>query len=151
VNKRNGSEIEQLSVAIGMARKQNYSFFGRDVDVVWWSVAAKAYIKLILTHNNSVAQMQLNLHIYTLSHHRKTRREYCRKLVPCRCTATLQKACRITQSQSGIAHWVELCQMRQGHRYSAGLNNSSKCSNCYGPRAFWAPLSSVINIVYYII
>jgi len=28
-----------------MARKQNYSFFGREVDVVWWSVAAKPYLK----------------------------------------------------------------------------------------------------------
>ena len=27
-------EIKQLSVAIGMARKQRYSFFGREVDVV---------------------------------------------------------------------------------------------------------------------
>jgi len=38
-----------------------------------------------------VAQVQLNRHKYTLSHHR-TRREYCRKLVSCRCTATLQEA-----------------------------------------------------------
>jgi len=36
--------------------------------------------------------------------------------VPCRCTATLQKACRITESQSGITRCVELCQMRQWHR-----------------------------------
>jgi len=39
VSKRNGSEIKQLRVAIGMARKQNYSFFGRKLDVVWWYVA----------------------------------------------------------------------------------------------------------------
>jgi len=39
VSKRHGSEIKQLSIAIGMARKQSYSFFGREVDVVWWSVA----------------------------------------------------------------------------------------------------------------
>jgi len=60
--------------------------------------------------------MQLNLHIYTLLHHRRTRREYCRKLVPCRCTATLQKARRITESQSGITCCVGLYQTRQGHR-----------------------------------
>jgi len=129
-----------------------------------------------------VAQVQLNLHEYTLSHHRRTWREYCRKLVllrseipsgmcaklrtvaasnnrdhptrslyyclfapqtcifvlrahpvrseshnqrnttgevatvPCRRTATLQKARRITESQSGITRCVELCQMRQWHR-----------------------------------
>ena len=44
-SKRNDSEIMQLSVAIGMARKQNHFFFGREVDVVWWSVAAKPYLK----------------------------------------------------------------------------------------------------------
>ena len=41
VSERHGSEIKQLSVATGLARKQSYSFFGREVDVVWWSVAAK--------------------------------------------------------------------------------------------------------------
>jgi len=45
VNKGHGSEIKQLSVAIGMARMHCYSFFGREVDVVWWSVAAKAHLK----------------------------------------------------------------------------------------------------------
>jgi len=37
--------MKQLSVAIGMARKQSYSFFGREVDVVWWPVAAKPDLK----------------------------------------------------------------------------------------------------------
>jgi len=41
VNKRHSCKINHLSVATGMARKQNYSFFGREVDVVWWSVTAK--------------------------------------------------------------------------------------------------------------
>jgi len=45
VNKTHGSEIKQLSVTTGMARKQNYSFFGQEVDVVWWSVAAKPHLK----------------------------------------------------------------------------------------------------------
>jgi len=46
VSKIHGSEIKQLSVAIGMARKQSYSFFGREVDVAWWSVAAKPHLKI---------------------------------------------------------------------------------------------------------
>jgi len=58
----------------------------------------------------------LNLHKYILSHHRRTRRGYCRKLVRCRCTTTLQKVRRITESQIGITRFVELCQIRQGHR-----------------------------------
>jgi len=37
--------MKQLSVAIGVVRKQNYSFIGREVDVVWCSVAAKPYLK----------------------------------------------------------------------------------------------------------
>jgi len=45
VSKRQSSEIKQLSVTIGMARKKNYSFFGQEVDVVWWSVAAKQHFK----------------------------------------------------------------------------------------------------------
>jgi len=45
VSKRHDSDIEQLSVAIGMARKQNYSFFGQEVDAVWWSVTAKPHQK----------------------------------------------------------------------------------------------------------
>jgi len=28
-----------------MARMHCYSFFGREVDVVWWSVAVKAHLK----------------------------------------------------------------------------------------------------------
>jgi len=31
------------------------------------------------------------------------------------------------------------------------IDNSSKCSNCYGPRAFGDPWSSVINLIYYIL
>jgi len=31
------------------------------------------------------------------------------------------------------------------------INNSSKCSNYYGPRAFGVPRSSIINLIYYII
>jgi len=73
VNERHSSEIKQLSVAIGMARKQSYSFFGREVDIVWWPVAAKPHLKLSLTFNKRVAQVQLNRHKYTLSHHRRTR------------------------------------------------------------------------------
>jgi len=42
----------------------------------------------------------------------------CRKLVSYRCTATLQKARRFTESQSGIARCVELCQKRQGHTFT---------------------------------
>jgi len=42
-----------------------------------------AFWKRTLTFNNSVTQVQLNLHEYTLSHHRRTLREYCRTLVPC--------------------------------------------------------------------
>ena len=45
VSKRHGSEIKQLVIAIGMARKQSFFFFGREVDVVWWSVAAKPHVK----------------------------------------------------------------------------------------------------------
>jgi len=30
------------------------------------------------------------------------------------------------------------------------INNSSKYSNCYGSHAFWAPRSSVINLIYHI-
>jgi len=40
-----GSEIKQLSVAIGMARKQSYSFFGREVHILWWPAAAKPHLK----------------------------------------------------------------------------------------------------------
>ena len=69
MSKRHGSEIKQLSIATGMARKQSYSFFGREVDVVWWPVQAKPHVKLILTFNNDVAQVQLNVHKYGLSHH----------------------------------------------------------------------------------
>jgi len=46
MSKRHGSDIKQLSAAIGMARKQSYSFYGREVDVVWWSVAAKPRLKI---------------------------------------------------------------------------------------------------------
>jgi len=92
-----------------MARKQLLSFFGWEVDIVWWPVAAKPHLKLRLTFNKSVAQVQLNRRKYTLSHHRRTRREYCRKLVSCRCTATLQKTRRITESHSGIPRCMELC------------------------------------------
>ena len=45
MSKRHGSEIKQLSVDIAMARKQSYSFFGGEVDVVWLSVAAKRHLK----------------------------------------------------------------------------------------------------------
>ena len=45
MSERHGSEIKQLSVAIGMARKQSYSLFGGEGDVVWWSVAAKPHLK----------------------------------------------------------------------------------------------------------
>jgi len=45
VSKRHGCEIKQLSIAIGMARKQSYFFFGREVVVVWWSAAAKPHLK----------------------------------------------------------------------------------------------------------
>ena len=38
------------------------------------------------------AQVQLNRHKYKSSHHRRTRPEYFRKLVSCRCTATWQNA-----------------------------------------------------------
>ena len=31
------------------------------------------------------------------------------------------------------------------------IKNSSKCSNCYGPRAFGGPRSSVINLADYIV
>jgi len=60
--------------------------------------------------------VQLNRHKYALSHHRRTRREYCRKLVSCRFMAPLQKTRRITESQRGITRCVEICQMRQCHR-----------------------------------
>jgi len=45
MSNRRGSEIKQLSTAIAMARNQSYSFFRREVDVVWWSVAAKPHLK----------------------------------------------------------------------------------------------------------
>jgi len=53
----------------------------------------------------------LNRHKYTLSHHRRTWREYCRKLVPCGYTATLQKVRRITESYSVIPRCVVLCKV----------------------------------------
>ena len=31
------------------------------------------------------------------------------------------------------------------------INNSSKCSNCYGPRVLGTPWSSEINLIYYIV
>ena len=55
--------------------------------------------------------MQLNRHKYISSHHSRTRREYCRKLVSWKCTATLQKARQITESHSGIPRCVELCKV----------------------------------------
>ena len=90
--------------------------------------------KIVLTFNNSVAQVQLNLHEYISSHHRRTRREYCRKLVPCRWTVTLQKAHRIPESQSGITRCVELHQMWQRHRcccwrdLACPLNSPPSCT-----------------------
>jgi len=41
VSERHGSEIKQLSAAIGMARKQSY--FGGEVDVLCWPVAARPH------------------------------------------------------------------------------------------------------------
>jgi len=64
--------------------------------------SCQAAFKNLFAHSTSVAQVQLNLHEYTMSHHRRTWRKYCRKLVPCKCTATLHKARRIAQSQSSI-------------------------------------------------
>ena len=34
MSESHGSEIKQLRIAIGMARMQSYSVFGREVDVV---------------------------------------------------------------------------------------------------------------------
>jgi len=87
-----------------MAKKQITIF------LVWWPVAVKPH-KPSVTFKNSVAQVQLNCHKHTLSHHRRTWREYCRKLVSCRCTATLQKARRITDSHNGIPRCMELCEV----------------------------------------
>ena len=56
------------------------SIFGREVNIVRWSHIQQ-----------ECSQVQLNGHEYT-SLHNRTRREYCRKLVSCRCTVTLQKA-----------------------------------------------------------
>ena len=96
--------------------------------------------------------MQLNLHKYTLSHHRRTWGEYCRKLVPCRCTATLHKARRITESQSGITRCVELCQMRQWHRcycqrdLACRLNSPPSCA----PECLHADSNSACKITRYL-
>jgi len=74
-----------------------------------------------------VAQVQLNRHKYTLLHHRRTRRENCTKLVSCKCTATLQKACRITESYSGrpIPRCVELCNCYVMHLCLSGISRSA--------------------------
>jgi len=98
--------VKQLSVGIGLARKQSKNYLSlTEVDIVWWPVAAKPH-KPIITFNNSVVQMQLNCHKCILPHHRTTWWEYCRKLVSNRCTATLQKPRRITESHSSIhAAW----------------------------------------------
>jgi len=45
VSERHGSEIKQLSVAIGWPKAKFLSSFGREVDVVWWPVAAKPHLK----------------------------------------------------------------------------------------------------------
>jgi len=45
VNQRHGSEIKQLSVAIGMGKKQSY-IFDREVNIVWWPVAAKLHLEI---------------------------------------------------------------------------------------------------------
>ena len=107
LSERHGSEIKQLSDAFGMVRKQSYYLpLAEKSIIILWPVAAKPH-KRSLTFNKSVAQVHLNCHKYTLSHHR-TWREYCRKLVSCRCTATLQKA-RQLQKAIAVFHDARSC------------------------------------------
>ena len=83
------------------------TIFGREVDIVWWSVDAK-YLKYLVSHstfNKIVVQVQLNHHKYASLHHIGSR-----KLVSCRCVAILQKTRWITESHSGIPWCVELCK-----------------------------------------
>jgi len=50
VSERHGSEFKQLSVNMGMARKQSYYLSLAEVDIVWWPVVAKPH-KPSLTFN----------------------------------------------------------------------------------------------------
>ena len=70
-------------------------------------VAAKPH-KASFTFNKSVTQVQLNHHKYTSSHHWKTWQEYCRKIVSCKCTATLQKARQIKKA-TAVSHAAGSC------------------------------------------
>jgi len=51
VSERHDSEFKQLSVAIGMAKNELLSSFGREVDIVWWTVAAKPHRPSVALHS----------------------------------------------------------------------------------------------------
>jgi len=81
VSERHGSEVKQLSVAIGMTRKQSYYPFLAEKSTSCGGLQLPSRIKKTCrTFNKSVAQVQLNCHKDTLSHHRRTRRENCKNI-----------------------------------------------------------------------
>jgi len=95
VSERHGSE-KQLSVAIVMTRKQSCYFLWPKSRHRMVACSYQAAFSNLVSHSTWV-WLQFNHHKYISSHHRKTRLEHCIKLVSCRCTATLQKARRITE------------------------------------------------------